>query len=659
MAISYIGSASAQTTSCTPPTHQAGDLFICFAYRDGNTTAPSLPSGWTNINSGGANTNSHRIGWKIASSSSDTCTGWTNAGGVMLHVYRGANSTTPIGGGASGGASSSSVAYNTFTLTDTGGTSWVAGFAGHRSVDTTAMGTAPTGMTNRTNTAGTSSDFASHDTNGTVSSWSTKSVSVGGTASGWRSYTVEIRNETVPSLTGQTVTQVSNTSGTPKVTTDKASGTVYMVCVANNDTPSVAQIKAGQNSSGSAAINAQSQSVTVSGVQTFTTVTGLTTDTPYDFWFVHNTTTGDSSAVKADFTPTLGALNAIQSFDAGTVTELGGTWTNSGNAGIFDTTWASATIADGGTATLAFNNFGFNIPTGATLLGMEVKVSASASVQSTSITFNVAAFKNVPGGTGDAANIQTLSNFPAWTSYDTFTVGSTTGGMTSVWGSWTGGTPTVSDVNSSNFGVWLIVENTDGASRTVYIDGVAVAIYYSYVPDPYPSDTGWLNPSSNNDGGSGAGLTNPTNAYSVNGTYATSAVSGVGFANHNFGGYSANIPAGATIVGVEARAIVKQSTADTGVSWSFNIADDITNLVDSFGWLNEVTNVGTSDTTLSIGWPGGVFVPTRTQVNDSNFGVMMSTTALFTGTLYVDAIQLRVWYYPPDTADHTLFWAFP
>lgn len=110
---------------------------------------------------------------------------------------------------------------------------------------------------------------------------------------------------TAPTLSAQTVTQVTSTSGTPKVTTDEANGTAYMVCVANGDTPSVAQIKAGQNSSGSAAINAQNQAVSTTGEQTFTTVTGLTAGTPYDFWFVHtDAATNDSTAVKADFTPT-------------------------------------------------------------------------------------------------------------------------------------------------------------------------------------------------------------------------------------------------------------------------------------------------------------------------------------------------------------------
>lgn len=109
---------------------------------------------------------------------------------------------------------------------------------------------------------------------------------------------------TAPVLFAQSVFQASSTSGTPKVTTNEGNGTLYMVCVANGDTPSVAQIKAGQNSSGTAAINAQNIAVSSTGEKSFSTVTGLTTSTPYDFWFVHtDAASNNSNAVKADFTP--------------------------------------------------------------------------------------------------------------------------------------------------------------------------------------------------------------------------------------------------------------------------------------------------------------------------------------------------------------------
>jgi len=42
MSLTRVGSAKG-VTSATLPTHQAGDLIIGFAYRDGSTTAPTIP----------------------------------------------------------------------------------------------------------------------------------------------------------------------------------------------------------------------------------------------------------------------------------------------------------------------------------------------------------------------------------------------------------------------------------------------------------------------------------------------------------------------------------------------------------------------------------------------------------------------------------------
>jgi hypothetical protein len=209
MAITYIGSATGTTSASLPTGWQPGDLAIVAAFRDGSTTAPSLPSGWTNIQASGANTCSIRVGYRVLQSG-DTGTGtWTNATNVVVHVYRGIDST-PIGASAVSGGSSTTVTYSALTLQVTDGTSWVAGFAGHRSTDTT-IETPPTGMTNRSDSLNATAELAGHDTNGGVASWSQGTVSVGGTSSGWRSCTVEIRAAPPPTLGAGLVSSV----GTP------------------------------------------------------------------------------------------------------------------------------------------------------------------------------------------------------------------------------------------------------------------------------------------------------------------------------------------------------------------------------------------------------------------------------------------------------------
>lgn len=242
MAISYVGQAVG-TTSATLPTHKAGDVILAFAYRDGNTTAPTLPTGWTNIANAGANTNSARLAYRVATAAGTASGTWTNATSVVFQVYRGVALNNPIGGFAAGGAASTSVAYNTFTLTDTGGTSWVVGFSGHRSTDTNLQN-APTGMTARSNVVDATDEAAGHDTNGPVSSWSTQTVSVGGTSSGWRSYTVELR---------ASPTVVTSGFFNPTQQLDDGSGTAWSSpgdILTSNDVRTTCAIPASGTSSG-------------------------------------------------------------------------------------------------------------------------------------------------------------------------------------------------------------------------------------------------------------------------------------------------------------------------------------------------------------------------------------------------------------------------
>lgn len=195
MAISFISASTGNNTNsiASMPSHQAGDLLIIFACRDGNNTAPSLPAGWTNVlNTAGTSTIGARTGYKIAASGAETSGTWTNATSVVCVVYRGADiEEGPIGGSGVTSSTGTSVTYPTLTMLEGGGTSWVAGFAGHRSVNT-SLETPPSGMSLREDNIDATDEAVSHDTNGGVSSWSNTAVSVGGTSSGWISHTVEI-----------------------------------------------------------------------------------------------------------------------------------------------------------------------------------------------------------------------------------------------------------------------------------------------------------------------------------------------------------------------------------------------------------------------------------------------------------------------------------
>lgn len=195
MTISYIGQTTG-VNSATLPTHQSGDLIIGFAYRDGSIVPPIIPSGvgWNTISTaGGGSTNGSALVYQVASSSGTTTGTFTNATSVVFLVYRGASPANPIGVSNSSTGTTASVTFPALALTDTGGTSWVVGFVGHRSVNT-SLETPPTGMVNRAPVVDATDEAAGHDTNGTVSSWSSTSVAVGGTASGWMTRVVEIRD---------------------------------------------------------------------------------------------------------------------------------------------------------------------------------------------------------------------------------------------------------------------------------------------------------------------------------------------------------------------------------------------------------------------------------------------------------------------------------
>lgn len=192
--ISLVGSASVGGTSITIPTHQAGDLLVIFAYRDGVITAPTVPVGWTTIGTpSGANTNSSSIAYQVAVGAGTSSGNWTGATGLVAQVLRGVNSSTPVGASGDNGNTGTTITYPFLTLNQTNGTSWVLGFAGHRSAGT-FLETPPTGMTNNINYIIPSNiaEVSAHGTNSGVSSWGGANVSVGGTSSGWRARVVEI-----------------------------------------------------------------------------------------------------------------------------------------------------------------------------------------------------------------------------------------------------------------------------------------------------------------------------------------------------------------------------------------------------------------------------------------------------------------------------------
>jgi hypothetical protein len=126
-------------------------MIFIFAGRT-STTPATVPSGWVQTGSTGANGASVTSGWKIAKSSSETSGTWTNASVLFCAVYRadtGILAFSTVAGGAN--TTGTSVQFNTITsgLAYRDGTldNWYIGIAMQLN-STNSLETAPSGMTN-------------------------------------------------------------------------------------------------------------------------------------------------------------------------------------------------------------------------------------------------------------------------------------------------------------------------------------------------------------------------------------------------------------------------------------------------------------------------------------------------------------------------------
>lgn len=183
------------STSATLGTHQSGDVFIAWAVRDGSSTAPSLPAGWTDIASGGSNSLAYRASWKVAASAGETSGTHTNASGLQIVHLRPSAGWTPTIGATSTALSSSATNLSCPALTfqNTNNTSLGFAFFAHRSADITNLTAAPSGMTLCEANQDANETSAVYRTSSTSTGLSSQSVTFGGTASAARWIVIELK----------------------------------------------------------------------------------------------------------------------------------------------------------------------------------------------------------------------------------------------------------------------------------------------------------------------------------------------------------------------------------------------------------------------------------------------------------------------------------
>jgi len=152
-------------------------------------------------------------------------------------------------------------------------------------------------------------------------------------------------------------------------------------------------------------------------------------------------------------------------------------WINVNNTKTDNGQDASASITSGSTHYLKATNFSFNIPLGATINGIEVRVERGASSSSNNIYDN--SVRLTKNGVIIGAD---KPNSSVWTDMDTIVV---YGGPSDLWGtSWT-----VADINDATTGILFSAKRTSGGgSRTAYVDFIDMKVYYT-LPNPQLSNS--------------------------------------------------------------------------------------------------------------------------------------------------------------------------
>jgi hypothetical protein len=123
---------------------------------------------------------------------------------------------------------------------------------------------------------------------------------------------------TPPTLSSPTGTATGSTTADGTVSTNEGNGTLYWVVTQSATAPSVAQVQAGQDHTGSPADDDGSQAVSATGTQNVN-ATGLTAETTYYFHYQQEDAATNDSTVVSSASFTTSAAGATLSSPTGTV----------------------------------------------------------------------------------------------------------------------------------------------------------------------------------------------------------------------------------------------------------------------------------------------------------------------------------------------------
>jgi len=193
------------------------------------------------------------------------------------------------------------------------------------------------------------------------------------------------------------------------------------------------------------------------------------------------TITGSGTTVTAGGNVTLTPVTEASTSTAATypTTYGGGSgWTTPGNISAQDNNWASYAVAGSGNSTnLDASGFGFSIPTGATITGIQATVVHKGSVKNNIVDGTIQLLK---------AGSPVGNNKASATGWNNASQSANYGANNDLWGT----TWTAADLDNASFGLRIIAHDSNAAATTAYIDAVTITVTYTPVDDAYIGTSG-------------------------------------------------------------------------------------------------------------------------------------------------------------------------
>lgn len=217
------------------PTHAAGDLILVWTFRDGSTTAPTVPAGFTFVSNPVGTTCNGQLAMKRATTNAHTTGTWTGATGISIAVLRGAAGLGAPETETSG--SGTTLTYPALTLQNTAGNAWAFRFAGARAA-TNLTTNSPSTVPN-TAVTGVATECRILSSNGGISTSPTAGTQTVTGSSGWVTSTIEVlaEGDALPAFTDTFSAALDSrwkaiVNGSGSITT--TGGTLNFTCPAFN-----------------------------------------------------------------------------------------------------------------------------------------------------------------------------------------------------------------------------------------------------------------------------------------------------------------------------------------------------------------------------------------------------------------------------------------